>query len=218
MHEDRMKAILSAIPDTEDIDPSEIMQISGDLDSKDYTQLVGCVIYLRKRELEKLSRYESFKAAFPTRAIASEVERSNFETDLVNGDPLSKGTINVKAKRLETSVLYKQIHALLSTSFYVAYAVDRLRVLDEVLDMSLDRGVSDRDRHNYMKLFLDETRKPESAKGFELNLNVTSNTVNIASVEDKMNSIAQALNHASAGEVLDMIEKGKIVDGADTED
>ena len=210
-----MKAILSVIPDTADIDPSEILQMSGDLDSKDYAQIVGCTIYLRKRELEKKSRYEAFIAAFPHRTIATAVERSNFETDLDNGDPLSKSTINVKAKRLEATTLYKQIHALLSTSLYVAYAVDRLRVLDAVLDMSLDNGVSDRDRHNYMKLFLDETRKPDNAKGFELNLNVTSNSVNIASVEDKMNSIAQALSHASAGEVLDMIDKGKL-DGDST--
>ena len=217
MHEDRMKAILSVIPDTEDIDPNEILQMSGDLNSKDYTQVIGCVIYLRKRELEKKSRYEAFMAAFPHRAIASGVERSAFETELKNGDPLSKSTIGVKAKRLETTTLYKQIHGLLSTSLYVAYAVDRLKVLDEVLDMSLDRGVSDRDRHNYMKLFLDETRKPETAKGFELNLNVTSNTVNIASVEDKMNQIAQAMNHASASQVLDMIDMGKL-DGDNSED
>ena len=151
----------------------------------------------------------SFKAAFPERCIATEFTQKLTEYESVTplGEELTATTINVKAKRLENSQLYIHVYQLLQTNLYINYAVDRIKVLDEALAMSLDPGVTPRDRHNYMKLFLDKTEKPENAKGLEFNLNITNNDVNVISVEEKMTGIAQQMKNMNASQIIDMVHQ-----------
>ena len=198
-------------------DPTEIARIAIDCEvkPKDMNRLIGAMIYLKHRLVHKKSRYEAFKAAFPERCICNGDNKTDiskygsFETTVEPGELLSKATINMKAMRLEESPLYKKIYTFMQGSLFITYAVDRLKVLDEALDIALDPMTPLRDKDRYMKLFLDETRKPENAKGMEVNFNLQSNNISIATVEDKMNTIAQALNHATATEIIDVIQKGR---------
>lgn len=204
-----------SLPALEGMPPEDIARISLDMDlkEKDMPKLVGTIIYIKKRLIEKMSRVDSFRCAFPERCIATGQDAGGkFGTTAEKGSPVHKTTIDVKAKRIEASTMYQGVYTVLQTNLYVTYATDRLRVLDEVLDSAMDRGIATRDRHNYMKLFLDETRKPEGARAMEMNVNIQNNTVNVATVEDKMNTIAQALNHATASEVIDMISGVRTVE------
>ena len=198
----------------DDIDAAQLASISGDfgLKDEDYPRLIGIMIYIRKRLIEKMSRVASFKVAFPDRCIAVEEgddkkSSNGFAVNVKPGEPISDSTIVVKSKRLESSKLYVHVYQLLQTNLYISYALDRMKVLDEALTISLDEFTPLRDKDRYMKLFLDETRKPENAKGLEVNFNLQNNSVNLVTVEDKMNTIAQALNHATAGEIIDMIHQ-----------
>ncbi len=190
-----------------DINADEVAKIAVETEilEKDYDTLVGIIIYIRKRLVDKTGRVGSFKAAFPSRCIYSGSELGGYTTDIEIGTELHQTTIDVKAKRLEASSLYKKIYTLMQTGLYISYAVERLKVLDIALDAIYDNHTADRDKAAYMKLFLEETRKPENAKELEVNFNLTQNNISIASVEDKMNTIAQALNHASAAEVIEMV-------------
>lgn len=192
----------------------ELARLAVDTDIKedDFPLLAGITVYIRKRISEKCSRPIAFEQAFPERCIYQGKEGA-FASTLSVGDKLHKTTMDIKAKRLEASALYKKVYAILQTGLYVSYAVDRLRVLDEALKYVFDDHVADRDKAVYMKLFLEETRKPDNAKDLEINFNLTQNNVSIASVEDKMNSIAQALNHASAAEVIEMVHQKDPEDG-----
>ena len=202
----------SATVKFDDLTPEELAKMTSETEIKpeQMPKLIGIVIYIRKRLIEKQSRFTSFKAAFPERCVANadrmdQSKYGNFATALSPGDPLTKSSIEVKAKRLEADSLYLKVYHLMQHNLYISYAVDRMRVLDEALHIALDDRTPLRDKDRYMKLFLEETRKPENAKQLEFNHNLQSNTVNIASVEDKMNSIAQALQHATAAEVIDAV-------------
>jgi hypothetical protein len=201
----------TALASIDDYSPDELAKIAADNDIKpeQMPRLIGIMIYMRNRLIEKKSRVKSFEIAFPERCVISGITPGNdFDAGKEVGEALSKSAIDIKAKRLESSKMYLQVYQLLQSNLYVSYAVDRIQVLDEALNVALDPMTPLRDKDRYMKLFLDETRKPEKAKEFEMNFNLQSNHINIASVEDKMNTIAQALNHATAAEVIEMVHQG----------
>ena len=196
----------------EDMSVEDIANVAADIDISPIqtSKLIGIMIYIRKRIIEKKSRYDAFSAAFPERCIATESEGSErYERKTAVGEVLTKSTIDMKAKRLESSSMFLHVYELLQTNVYVAYALDRMKVLDKTLDIAMDDATPLRDRDRYIKIFLDETRKPEAAKAMEVNMNLTSNSVNITTVEDKMNTIAQALNHATAAEVIEIVHREK---------
>jgi hypothetical protein len=177
-------------------------------------KLIGVMIYIRQRLINKLSRVKAFEIAFPERCIADEdkahiAAAGNYATKAKPGERLSTSAIDIKAKRLENGRIYNAVYTLLQTNMYISYAVDRMKVLDEALHIALDPMTPLRDKDRYMKMFLEETRKPDNAKAMEFNVNVQNNHINLASVEDKMNTIAQALNHASAAEVIEIVHQGK---------
>jgi hypothetical protein len=113
----------------------------------------------------------------------------------------------VKAKRLEASQKYQAVMALIQAPLNVAYAVDRMAILEKAFEMSMDDDVSPRDRHQYMKLFLEETRKPAEAKGMEVNVNLTQNNVSIKAVEEKLDRLASRFKvlGSSAEEIIDAV-------------
>lgn len=195
----------------EDMEPEDLAKISSDfgLKDKDYPKLIGTMIYIRKRLIEKQGRVSSFKAAFPERSVATATEHQleTFGCSVKIGEELHKSTIDIKAKRLENSQLYIHVYQLLQNNLYISYAIDRMKVLDEALDKSLDPMVADRDKPQYMKIFLEETRKPEGAKQLEFNMNITNNDVSVISIEEKMTAISTKIEGATAAEIIEMVHQ-----------
>jgi len=151
-----------------------------------------------------LNRVESFKRAFPDRCvIGAKSHIGSYQSMKDIGEPLSESTIHVKAKRLENTLLYKKIFSVYAYSMHVAFATDRFRVVQAALEKSLDDEVNDRDRVQYMKVFLEETRAPEEKQeGIVINVGGES----ISKLEDKLAQIAKKLEGKSAQEILDVIE------------
>ncbi len=199
-----------------DITPEDLARISADFEmqDKDYPKLIGTMIYIRKRLIEKVSRKKAFEAAFPERsvAVATDHQLDTFGRTAEIGEPLHTSTLDIKAKRLENSRLYLHVYQLLQSNLYINYAVDRMRVLDEALKLSLDPAVADRDKPQYMKIFLEETRKPENAKGLEFNLNITNNDVNVISIEEKMTDIAKSMENLNASQIIELVHQEKTDD------
>jgi len=195
---------LSAIDTT----PEELAKSAVEYDIKpdEYTKLLGVMVYVKQRLVLKQGRVEAFKAAFPERCYVVDLESPYYKKeDSKLGDPLTKSTIAVKAKRLESSKLYAKVYTMLQQNLYVSYAVSRLQVLDEALAKSLDPHVADRDKPQFMKIFLEETRKPESAKGMELNLNLTTNNISVTDIEDRMSGIATRLDGMDASKIIEAV-------------
>jgi len=190
-----------------DTTAAELAKTAVDYDIKpsDYDRLVGVMIYVKQRVVLKRGRIPSFKDAFPERCVVTDTESGAFDSGAKIGDPLSKSSIDIKAKRLEASPIYSKVYTMLQQNLYVTYAVDRLKVLDVALDKVLDPHVSDRDKAPYMKIFLDETRKPEGAKALEFNLNLTQNNVSVTTVEDKMSAIAKSMDRMNATQIINMV-------------
>lgn len=204
------------IESIEDFSVEDLAKVSADqgISAEQMPKMIGMMIYIRQRLVNKLSRVKAFEIAFPERCVVSDskayiADAGKYSAKGKPGDKLSLSSIDIKAKRLENSHMYMSVYTLLQTNMYVSYAVDRMKVLDEALTVALDPMTPLREKDRYMKLFLEETRKPDSAKAMEFNVNVNNNTVNIASVEDRMNTIAQALNHATAAEVIDIVHQGR---------
>jgi len=195
----RIAQAMRVVPEFEEheIDPNELATIAADIRLKpgEMRRLAGILVYIRKRMLEKKSQIESFRIAFPERSVGED------------GKELKDSTIATKAQRLESMKIYRDTLVLIQAPLHVAYIYDRFRVLDEALKLSLDNSVPTRDRYNYMKLFLDETRKPDEAKGMEVNVNLTQNNVSIRSVEQHLGDIAKKFKEidASAEGIIDAI-------------
>lgn len=206
--EERLQTVTAALAERDphsNLDPQEVAKLTADLDI-DPNKVIGTMIYVKARLVEKISRIKSFERAFPERCVATVADADTaFGTTAKLGEKLHKSTIDVKAKRLEASPHYKQIWTILQSSLYVQYATDRLLVLDESLRKIFDMNVADRDKAVYMKLFLEETRKPAEAAKMELNLSLTSNTVNVIDIEQKMTDIAKQMEGKSAGNIIDMV-------------
>ena len=206
----------AALESIEDISVEDLAKISADQNIKPehMTKMVGIMIYIRHRLVEKKSRTKAFEIAFPERCVVNEDKAYIADAGLYSakgkpGEKLSISAIDIKAKRLEKQNMYLAVYNLLQNNLYVSYAVDRMQVLDEALNIALDPMTPLREKDRYMKLFLEETRKPTNAKAMEFNVNVQNNNISIANVEDRMNSIAQALNHATAAEVIEIVHKGR---------
>jgi len=152
------------------------------------------VTYIILREADKEPRYSAFLKSHRDRCFDA------------NGNELSRNTIETKAKRLEMSVLYKKVYMLLRTNLYMTYAVERMNVLDMALKKIHDPDVHDRDKVQYMRVFLESTQKPEDAKGLEVNVNMNANNVSINAIEDKITNLAKQLSGTSADEIIKKLE------------
>jgi len=190
----------------DEVEPQEIIQIADELGEKDYKRIAQTVTYTRKRFVEHKSRYEAFKSAFPERCVVkdnAEVERWGGSKKI--GEELGRTTIEIKAKRLESSRLYKYIVTMLHTSLHIAFALDRIKVLEYNLKKIFDEDVKDRDKVEYMKVFLQETRKPEKVSDLELNVNIQQNNVSVVQVEKKLEDIAKKLSGMDADSIIDTV-------------
>jgi hypothetical protein len=128
-----------------------------------------------------------------------------FKPDNASGE-ISRTAIEIKAKRLENSRIYKKIVTLLQSSLYVAYALERYEVLDRVLDEIRNPQIPARDLAPLAKVFLDETRKPADLKGMELNVNVQNNEVNLVSIEGRLSEIASRMVGSDANNIIEALD------------
>jgi hypothetical protein len=188
----------------QDVEPEELVEIMqhAEIAPKDMDKLAGTVVYIRKRFIENNSRYAAFKVAFPDRCIPQ--EDANVPFPNTTGE-VSRTAIEIKAKRLEQSQIYKKVVALLQTNLYISYAMQRMQILDESFKNSFDDDVAHRDRVAYMKLFMESTAKPEEVKGMEVNVNFGDGTTTLKSVEEKLGDISKKLEGKSAEEIIDVL-------------
>ena len=195
--EKRLEPIIKVANDIgfgSEIDRDELADIVNkfDIKEKDYEKVVRTIVYIRERFIHKKSRYEAFKIAFPNR-----VDKR-----------MSRATIETKAKRVENYKIYKYLVTILTTSTYVLYAFDRMRVLDLTLQKIFDDKIKERDRVEYIKTFLAETKKSDDDKKFEVNIDLQQNNVSISAIEEKLSKISEKLDGLSAREIL------KVSDGS----
>jgi hypothetical protein len=192
----------------EDVDVDELVDImyQTDTDARDAAKLASTIVYIRKVFIEGMGKTESFKSAFKSRSVYNGDDNGAFPTNRQIGDDLSDSALLIKAKRVETSRLYKKVVTLLQTSLYVSYAMERMVVLDIALDKIKDEETADRDRVQYMNTFLIETRKPENAKkDFEMTVNVQNNNVSLVSIEDKLSNIANSLSGHNTEHIIEVL-------------
>ena len=155
------------------------------------------------------SRVDAFKMAFPDRCKVGEKSHiGSFQGNKDVGDELSDSTILVKAKRIENSLLYKKIFAVYGLSVHIAFATDRFRVIQSALEKSLDDSIADRDRVQYMKVFLEETRKPQEANdGITINIGSDSR---LDELDNKLSDIAKKLEGKDARTILATLKPAQI--------
>ena len=204
-----------------DFDLYELYTIENRTNAKDIKKLIQIMVYIDCRFNSKMSKVEAFKIAFPERCVVSDESKrgryvthniddaGKYEYDKKVGEPLSNITIKLKANRLENSVLFKSIYAIIHSSLYIAYAIDRIRVLDRALQKSMSDDVADRDQVQYMKLFLEETRKPNEVEAGNMIANIQINNTNIETIENKLSDIADKLSNMSADKIIDVISENK---------
>ncbi len=82
--------------------------------------------------------------------------------------------------------------------------MERYVVVDKVLEKIMDEDISNRDLAPLVKVFFDETRKPEESKGLEINLNVGDNET-MKSIDEKLNYVSDKLDGKSADEIIDVL-------------
>jgi hypothetical protein len=193
----------------DDLEPDELVHIAQEVGSIDFKKVSKIIAYIRKRQIEKCSRVEAFKYAFPERCVVSNPEKGRFETERKVGEPLPDKTIELKAKRLENSNLYKSIMVVMNTSVYAVFALERIDVLQKALEKINDPTVNDRNKVEYMKVFLQETRKPEKAQELEVNFNLQQNNISIEQINNKLDDISSKLLNQSAGSIIKLLEENK---------
>jgi len=196
----------------EDIEPDELIHISSEVGSNDYKKIAKIISYIRKRKIEKKSRYEAFKFAFPERCIAQDPDMGRYKqrrdgSVVKKGDPLPRTTIEMKARKLEDTRLYKTIMTIMNTSLYAVFALDRMLVLEKALNKINDPQLKEHYRIEYMKLFLQETRKPEKAQELEINVNLQQNNISIEQINNKLENIAKQLENQDASSIIELIDK-----------
>ena len=196
----------------DDFSAEDLAKIASDFEIKptDHPKLIGVMIYIRKRTTEGLGLVKSFRSAFPERCVAvNDPERPGYFAGGMVGEDISTSAIEIKAKRLENSQMYLKVYQVLQTNLYVSFAIDRFKVIQEAYDRSMDPLVADRDKAPYMKIFLEETRKPEKAAGVEFNLNLTHNELNVIGVEEKMSNMADSMKGYTASQLVELMHTPK---------
>ena len=172
--------------------------------------------YIKLRENMRLGRIAAFMMAFPERSVYSGSNKAGFKAheDKKIGDLLGYTTIESKAKYVEISKIYNVVKESLMIGTHLTFAFDRMRVLDKALDKIFDNDVNDRDKGVYMKLFLEETKKPESLKKIEHTYEMGDNFKEYA---DKLDNIAGKLAGMDGADIIDAIVVGNQIEHKDKE-
>ena len=150
---------------------------------------MNAMAYIRMRDFEGMTRVDAYKQVFPDRWEV---------TDTIK-------MIGARARRFETTENYKRMIVELQMSFYGIFAVERVHVVNESLRRAFDSNVSEKYNFEYMKLFLESTRKPDEAKAYEVNMNIKTDGTSIKDVENKLDNIAAKLEGASQNDIIEAI-------------
>ena len=150
---------------------------------------VKVMAYIRLRDFEQYTRADAYRKVYPDR----------WEKTDTNKDVASR------ARRLETTDMYKKLIMELQMNFYSVFAVERIHVVNESLRRAFDTDISEKYNFEYMKLFLESTRKPDEAKQYEVNMNIKTDGVSIKDVEAKLDNIAAKLDGASQDDIIEAI-------------
>lgn len=203
----------------DEVEPEEVVQLANETNNNDFKKIAKVISYIRKRHIEKKGRAEAFRHSFPERSIATDPEKGKFRRSDGSmreiGEPLPNKTLEVKAKRLEDSKTYKSIMTLMHTSLYAVFALERIDILQKALEKINDENIKEYHRIEYMKLFLQETRKPEKAKDFDINVNIQQNNISVSQINKKLDEISSKLINADAGSIISLLEQNKEKENAE---
>lgn len=192
--EEKIALVASIYSETnqDSIDEEDIYDLISKHSFKTTIQIkqgISAMAYIRLREMEGYTRVDAFKKVFPDRWTREDTDRS----------------IGARARRLESTDTYKKIIVEMQMNFYNVFAIERIAAVNETLRRAYTDKVGEKYNFEYMKLFLESTKKPEDAKMFEVNVNVESGGVSIADVEDRLNDIATLLDGSTQSDIIDAI-------------
>jgi len=151
-------------------------------------QAANAMAYIRLRDFEHYTRVRAYKKVFPKRWDSSDSEQA----------------IRARAHRFETTNTYKLLIAEMQMNFYGVFAVERVHVMNETLRRAYDPDTSEKYQFEYFKMFMEQTRQPESmTKTVDININTEG--VSIKDIETRLDSISEHLVGKSQEEVMDAI-------------
>jgi len=154
-------------------------------------QAANAMAYIRLRDFEKYTRVNAYKKVFPKRWTPAD----------------SDDKIRARAHRFETTKSYKILIAEMQMNFYGVFAVERVHVMNETLRRAYDPDTSEKYQFEYMKMFMEHTKKPEGME-HTVDVNINTNGVSIKDVESKLDSIVDKLTGASQEDIMDAIILG----------
>jgi len=187
-----------SIPSIEEEDIYELMNRHSFKTDIQVEKAMRAMAYIRLRDFEGYTRVDAFKKVYPDRWEPGDTDKA----------------IGARARRIEDTAIYKKIILEMQMNFYNIFAVERVHVVNEALKRAYDRNISEKYNFEYMKLFLESTRKPDEAKGLEVNVNIESGGISIADVEERLNLIANKLDGNNQGDIVDAILIGESNDPA----
>ena len=181
-----------AVDSVEAEDIYNLMNHSGFNTKTAIEQAVNAMAYIRLRDFEHYTRVEAYKKVFPKRWTPSD----------------SSDKIRARAHRFETTNSYKILIAEMQLNFYGVFAVERVHVMNESLRRAYDPDTSEKYQFEYMKMFMEQTKQPESLQ-HTVDVNINTDGVSIKDVESKLDSIVAKLEGASQSEIMDAIILGE---------
>jgi len=216
-----IKENLKMIADRHKIDADDLYQTligaNIPINERNIQKAIKIMNYIKLRFYQGIKPARAFEIIFPDRVVPQKNPKSKPRWE-AKGEKLSKKAIEIKWKRLEASQLFKKIYAQMSLSPYITFAVERFKVLGKALEIAMDDTTPTRDRFQYMKLFLDETKEPEPLKEQKEGVNININYgAEMQQVNKQLEQIASKLYSMNAREIIDtvLIENKKEDGGSD---
>ena len=185
-------------------DKEEIIRIAQIIKEKlglkelDLVRIYGMIIYMDYRFNFGKPREFAYKKAFPENCFT---KRKGIIEEL------SEASIINRARQLENNEIFKLLYNMMSASMYIYFANERLELLKYVYDKAFDKKMSDRTRIEYIKVFLEETRKPDEFKN-NLELNVNIEEINQVEL-NTINQLSQKLEGVDADSIIKLLESTK---------
>ena len=191
----RYASELTAGLSVDSVDPEDIYLLMNHSSFNTKTgieQAANAMAYIRLRDFEHYTRVRAYKKVFPKRWKPT-------DTDMA---------IRARAHRFETTKSYKILIAEMQLNFYGVFAVERVHVMNESLRRAYDPDTSEKYQFEYMKMFMENTKQPESLQ-HTVDVNINTDGVSIKDVENKLNSIVDKLEGKSQEEIMDAIILGE---------
>jgi len=150
---------------------------------------IRAMAYIKLREIDGETRVNAFKIVFPDRWSEEDTDKK----------------IANRARRIESTVTYKKVIEHLELSFYALFSTDRIIMLNTILERAFDKNISEKGNLEYSRLFLEYTKKPESAQKMEVDVNVSGDGKSIRDIEDKLGLIADSLFGRDQKDIIEIV-------------